>query len=407
MKCRSCKDDNLFKFLDLNYAPPSNAYLNVDDLNKPEVYYPLRILVCQRCYFVQTEDYAAADELFTKDYAYFSSTSSYWLEHCRKYVQLISKKLDLSSSSLVVEIASNDGYLLQHFKDKNIPCLGVEPTQSTADVSLNKGIDTIVDFFGQSLALDIASKYGKADLIIGNNVLAHVPNIIDFVKGATALLNKKGTINFEFPHLLNLINKNQFDTVYHEHFSYLSLIALVDIFDRCDLMLYDVEKLETHGGSLRIYGCHKGAFERTERLSEILNMEFKARLNSISGYRDVQSAAEKTKLDFIGFLIKASSDGKKVAAFGAAAKGNTLLNYCGVDASLLKFVSDTAQSKQGKYLPGSHIPIMSEDALKFERPDFVIVFPWNILPEIMQQIAYIKNWGGRFVVAVPGLTILD
>lgn len=402
MKCRFCNHEVTHEFLDLLNAPPSNSYLPLEQLNEPETFYPLKVLVCGHCFLVQVDEYKKSNELFNADYPYFSSMSSSWLEHAKNYVEMITHQQNLHQHSQVIEIASNDGYLLQFFKSKEIPCLGVEPTKSTADVARNKGIDVIEDFFGEGLAGHLP----KADLILGNNVLAHVPNINDFVKGLKVVLKQKGIITMEFPHLLNLIEKNQFDTIYHEHFSYLSLMTTMNIFKAHGLQIYDVEELSTHGGSLRIYATHiENTASITQRLTVVLKKEISAKLDTLEGYTEFQTKANTVKYDFLNFLLKAKRDNKKVIAYGAAAKGNTLLNYCGIKNDLIDFVVDKAPLKISKYLPGSHIPIVTEENIRELKPDFVIIFPWNIKEEIYNQLNYVTEWNGKFVVAIPKLEI--
>jgi len=403
MKCRFCSHEVHHVFIDLVNAPPSNAYLTFDQLDEPEVFYPLKVLVCEQCFLVQVDEYKKSDEIFDADYAYFSSMSSSWVEHARNYVEMITDKHKLNANSHVIEIASNDGYLLQFFKSKNIPCLGIEPTKSTADVARSKGITVIEDFFGQKLAGTLQ----KADVILGNNVLAHVPDINDFVKGLKVTLKHDGVITMEFPHLLNLIEKSQFDTVYHEHFSYLSLMTTMDVFKAHGLQVYDVEELVTHGGSLRIYATHiENAISIAPNINAVLQKEISANLNTLDGYEGFQKKANKIKYDFLNFLLDAKAQNKKVIGYGAAAKGNTLLNYCGIKNDLIDFVVDKAPLKVDKYLPGSHIPIVIEESIKKLKPDFVIIFPWNIKEEIIHQLDYIREWGGQFVVTIPSLEIL-
>lgn len=403
MKCRFCNTELKHEFIDLLNSPPSNSYLTAEQLNEPEVYYPLKIYVCDNCFLVQVDEYKKSDDIFNAEYAYFSSVSTSWLKHSKEYVEMISDRLYLSENSHVVEIASNDGYLLQYFVQKKIPCLGIEPTASTAKAAKEKGIDVVEDFFGVRLAGTLK----KADLILGNNVLAHVPDINDFVGGLKIALKPGGTVTMEFPHILNLIKYNQFDTIYHEHFSYLSLIAVERIFRENGLKIYDVEEIPTHGGSLRIYACHTDyQYDVTANVGNLIQKERTADLNSINGYSGLQKRAGRIKLNFISFLINAKNEGKKVAAYGAAAKGNTLLNFCGIKNDLIEFVVDGAPSKQGKFLPGSHIPIVLESELKMLKPDYIIIFPWNIKDEIMNQLQYVKNWNCRFVIAIPELTVI-
>jgi SAM-dependent methyltransferase len=390
-------------FVDLVNAPASNSFLSKEELDEPEIFYPLKIYVCSTCKLVQIDEYKKSDDIFDKDYAYFSSYSTSWLAHAKNYVEIISKKLSLDEKSFVTEIASNDGYLLQYFQELNIPNIGIEPTASTAKVAKEKGIDVIEDFFGSGLAKTLE----KSDLILGNNVLAHVPDINDFVKGLKLALKDNGTITMEFPHLLNLIEKSQFDTIYHEHFSYLSLSTTSTIFKAHGLQIYDVEELSTHGGSLRIYATHsENNAPISLHVSTVLEKETLANLDNLKGYFGFQQKANKVKYDFLNFLLQAKAQNKKVVGYGAAAKGNTLLNYCGIKNDLIDFVVDKAPLKVGKYLPSSHIPIVMEHKIKELKPDFIVIFPWNIKEEIIEQLSYIKKWDGKFVVAIPNLEIL-
>jgi SAM-dependent methyltransferase len=393
--------------LDLGSAPPSNAYLKADDLSKPELYYPLKLSVCTRCWLVQTEDYARADELFAPDYAYFSSTSSSWLEHAARYTRDIAQRLLLNRDSFVIEVASNDGYLLRNFVAAGIPCLGIEPTDGTADAAERLGIPVLREFFNEALGRRLAAEGQKADLIIGNNVYAHVPGINDFTKGLQAVLKPGGTITLEFPHLMRLIEHAQFDTVYHEHFSYLSLYTVVCIFAQAGLRVFDVEEWPTHGGSLRVYGCHcEDLRPEAGSVARILAEEERQGLRRLDTYRNFQQRVDQIKNGLLTFLIEQKYAGKKVAAYGAAAKGNTLLNYAGVKPDLLPFVCDAAPSKQGKFLPGSRIPILSPDALRRYKPEMILILPWNIANEVVQQHAYVREWGGKFVIAAPEMRIL-
>lgn len=406
MKCRHCHEPLQHVFLDLGFAPPSNAYLSAADLLAPELYFPLKLFVCHRCWLVQTEDYAQADELFRADYAYFSSISQSWLEHAARYVRMISARLALGKDSLVMEVAANDGYLLKNFVGAGIPCLGIEPTAGTADAAESLGIPILREFFGTRLALYLAAQGKRADLIIGNNVYAHVPDINDFTAGLKAALKDSGTITLEFPHLMRLLENTQFDTVYHEHFSYLSLYTVSRIFAEAGLRVWDVEELPTHGGSLRIYGCHaEDERNTTAAVANLLEEEDQAGLRDLETYRAFQPRADRVKDDLLAFLIAQKRAGKSVAAYGAAAKGNTLLNYAGIRPDLLPYVCDAAPSKQGKFLPGSHIPILPPAALKERRPDIVLILPWNIADEVKDQHGYIRDWGGEFAVAVPKLVV--
>lgn len=406
MNCRHCATPLQHTFLDLGFAPPSNAYLNEADLSKPEKYYPLKVKVCAHCWLVQTEDYAQADELFSADYAYFSSTSSGWLAHAASYSQAMTERLQLNGSSHVIEIASNDGYLLKNFVASGIPCLGIEPTASTAAAAEKLGIPILREFFGEALGQQLATNGQQADLIAGNNVYAHVPDINDFTRGLKAALKPSGTITLEFPHLMRLIEHTQFDTVYHEHFSYLSLYTVSRIFKAAGLRIWDVAQLPTHGGSLRIFGCHADDTRTsTPALATLLAEEARRGLQTLATYQNFQAKADKVKDDLLSFLIDQKRAGKKVAAYGAAAKGNTLLNYAGVKPDLLPFVCDAAQAKQGKYMPGSHIPILQPSALAANAPDYVLILPWNIAAEVKQQNAELTARGTQFVTAVPKLSI--
>ena len=407
MNCRHCETPLTHTFLDLGFAPPSNAYLTEADLTKPEKYYPLKIQFCDQCWLVQTEDYAEADELFAPDYAYFSSTSSGWLAHAARYADTMIRDLSLDQNSMVIEVASNDGYLLKNFVAAAIPCLGIEPTASTAEAAELLGIPVLRRFFGEKLGQQLAAEGKQADLIAGNNVYAHVPDINDFTLGLKAALKPGGTITLEFPHLMRLIEHTQFDTVYHEHFSYLSLYTVSRVFEKAGLRVWKVEELPTHGGSLRVFGCYATDARSTEdSVAALLQEEQKRGLQELDTYLSFQPKADKVKNDLLAFLIEQKRNGKKVAAYGAAAKGNTLLNYAGVKSDLLSFVCDAASAKQKKFIPGSHIPILSPTAIAEEKPDFVVILPWNIADEVMRQNAFIRQWGGKFVTAVPELSVL-
>jgi hypothetical protein len=408
MNCRHCAKPLVHTALDLGFAPPSNAYLTAEDLNKPEKYYPLRLKVCDECWLVQTEDYADAEDLFTSEYAYFSSTSKSWLEHAKAYCETITKKLGLEKQSFVIEVASNDGYLLRNFVAAGVPCLGIEPTASTASAAESIGIPVIREFFSEALGKRLAEHGQQADLIIGNNVYAHVPNINDFTRGLKAALKPGGTITLEFPHLLRMVLGCQFDTVYHEHFSYLSLYTVQRIFAAAGLRVCDVEELTTHGGSLRVYGCH-GDDPRTstEVVQKLIDDESENRLQSLEIFKKVQRSAERIKDDLLAFLIEQKRAGKKVVAYGAAAKGNTLLNFAGVKTDLLPVVFDAASSKQGKFMPGSHLPIKTPAMLSNAKADYVVILPWNIANEVRKQLTVNALSGEvKFVTAVPELNIL-
>lgn len=407
MNCRHCRAPLALTLIDLGTAPPSNAYLVESALHAPERWYPLRVLVCESCWLVQTEDFARADELFDADYAYFSGFSSTWLAHAERYVRDMVARFDLTARSRVVEVAANDGYLLQYVARLGIPCLGVEPTRSTAAAARAKGLEIVEDFFGTRLARALVERGVRADLTAANNVLAHVPDIGDFAAGFALLLAPAGVATFEFPHVARMIAENQFDTIYHEHFSYLSLTAVRAIFAANGLSVFDVEELPTHGGSLRVYAQRTDTGRRSleTAVDAISRQEVAAGLTRADGYRGFQARAERAKDDLLRFLLDAKRDGRRVAAYGAAAKGNTFLNYAGVRADLLPFVADRNPAKQGKFLPGNRIPIVDEARLRAARPDFVLVLPWNLCAEVMEQLAYVRDWGGRFVVAVPSLEL--
>lgn len=406
MNCRHCHSPLQHVFLDLGFAPPSNAYLRAEQLHQPEKYWPLKLYVCDQCWLVQTEDYNAADDLFSSDYAYFSSVSRSWLDHAARYCAMITERLQLNQNSMVVELAANDGYLLQSFVAAGIRCLGVEPTASTAAVAESKNIPVVREFFGENLARDLVAKGKSADLVIGNNVYAHVPDINDFTRGIAVLLKEEGVVTLEFPHLLRLLEKIQFDTVYHEHYSYLSLYTVQRIFSAAGLRVFDVEELPTHGGSLRIYGCLENApYDFGQRVGEVLEVEQKFGLQSLVPYQLFQRQADTLKNDLLVWLIEQKRLGKSVGAYGAAAKGNTLLNYAGVKPDLLPWVCDAAPSKQGQFMPGSHIPIFSHEYVRSARPDYLLIMPWNIGAEVKAQNSFIRDWGGRFVTAVPFLEI--
>jgi SAM-dependent methyltransferase len=408
MKCRHCGSELKLPLVDLGSAPPSNAYLTEQTLHMPEKWFPLRVLVCENCWLAQTEDFSQANELFDADYAYFSGFSSSWLKHSERYVADMVTRFNLTSDSHVVEVAANDGYLLQYVKARNIPCTGVEPTASTARAARAKGIKIVEDFFGVRLANEMAAQGGQADLIAANNVLAHVPNINDFVKGFAVLLKPHGVATFEFPHLLKLIAENQFDTIYHEHFSYLSLTAVNRIFSANGLSVFDVEEHHTHGGSLRVFAQRSDVRQeaRSLRVDELLQSESQAGMLGADYYNGFQAKTDHVKNEFLAFLLEARRQGNTVAAYGAAAKGNTLMNYVGIRPDLISFVVDRNPAKQGKTMPGSRIPIVDEPRIQQEKPDYIVILPWNLKAEVMLQLDYVKVWGGRFVTAVPELRIL-
>ena len=394
--CRHCGSPLHHEVIDLGHQPPSNAYLTTEQLALPEINFPLKVYLCSSCWLMQVPAHAAADELFTADYAYFSSTSKSWCEHAKAFASKAINRLKLDSDSFVVELASNDGYLLQYFQEKAIPCLGIEPTSSTAQASRQKGIQTIEEFFGTALA----DQLSKADLVVANNVLAHVPDINDFVQGISRLLKPDGQASIEFPHLLRLIQGNQFDTIYHEHYSYLSLHIVSRICREFSLQVIDVEELSTHGGSLRVWISKAGFIDPSPSVQAVLNAENSLELQSYEAYLGFQAKAEEAKLSLLSFLIESKRKSINVLGYGAAAKGNTLLNYCGVQPDLLPMVADQAKSKQGKFLPGSHIPIVSPEELKANQPDNIVLFPWNLINEISQLYP-----STPLVTAIPNLTI--
>ena len=406
MKCRHCDSQLDLSLVDLGSAPPSNAYLTEQALHAPEKWFPLRVLVCTGCWLAQTEDFSQAEELFSADYAYFSGFSTSWLAHCERFVGDMVQRFHLGPSSHVIEAAANDGYLLQFVKARDIPCTGIEPTASTAAAARSKGIPIIEDFFGTRLARKLG-KDMQADLTVANNVLAHVPDINDFVEGFSILLKPHGVSTFEFPHLLKLIVENQFDTIYHEHFSYLSLTTVNQVFSRNGLAIFDVEELQTHGGSLRVFAQKHdtGRNPRTSRLDELLEKEREAGMCGADFYHGFQGRIERVKNDLLAFLLTAKREGKTVAAYGAAAKGNTLMNYAGIRRDLISFVVDRNPAKQGKYMPGSRIPIVDEAHLRSERPDYIVILPWNLKDEVQRQLQYTRAWGAQLVVAVPALRV--
>ena len=407
MKCRHCDVTVTLPFVDLGSSPPSNAYLTPSQLHAPESYYPLRVLVCESCWLVQTEDFAGFDDMFSAEYAYFSSFSSTMLAHVKEYSQEMTARFGLNASSCVVEVASNDGYLLKNFKAAGIPCYGVEPTASTAKAAREIGIESIEEFFGKKLANRLVSEGRQADLTAANNVLAHVPDINDFVSGFTLLLKDQGVSTFEFPHLLNLVDKAQFDTIYHEHFSYLSLTAVNTIFKANGLSVFDVEEIATHGGSLRVFAqkTSTGKHALNPRVAAMLAREEALGMKTTAYYGKTQADAVKIKRDLLQFLLKAQEEGKTVAAYGAAAKGNTLLNYAGVRDDLVKFVIDLNPAKQNKFMPGSRIPMVGAHVLDTTAPDYMLILPWNLEAEIKAQLAAKQQVTWQYVIAVPVLQI--
>ena len=407
MTCRHCGSPLSLDLIDLGFAPPSNAYLTAKALREPEIYYPLRVLVCQECWLTQTEDFVGHDQLFTNDYAYFSSYSVTWVEHARLYVEAMIARFGLNAQSLVVEIAANDGYLLQHVSKRGIPNYGIEPTNSTAEVARSKGLHIVEEFFSRATARRMLREKGPTDLMIANNVLPHVPDINDFVAGFVIMLKATGVATFEFPHFYNLVRFNQFDTIYHEHYSYSSLSSVVTIFNSNGLEVFDVEEIKPHGGSLRVYAQRKDSrpYPISPRVQAVLNKEEKAGMKTVNFYKDFQAAAKKATLDLLLFLIECNRAGKTIVAYGAAAKGNTILNYAGVKPNLLPRVYDAAPSKAGKYLPGSHIPVLHASEFVKESPDYVLITPWNLVDEIISTYPHIHAAGGSWVTAIPSLKI--
>jgi SAM-dependent methyltransferase len=407
VKCRHCATDLNLPFLDLGSAPPSNAYLTEASSNAPEVWYPLRLLVCQHCWLVQTEDHAGREALFTDDYAYFSSFSSSWLAHAYAYVAAMQTRFALNADSRVVEVASNDGYLLQYVQAAGVPCYGIEPTASTAAAAKAKGLTVVERFFGVELAQELAAQGQQADLTAANNVLAHVPDINDFCAGFAVLLKPQGVATFEFPHLQQMVQQCQFDTAYHEHYSYLSLTAVQRIFAANGLQVFDVQELPTHGGSLRVFAqrADTGRQPIAPAVQQVLVAETAAGMQTADFYSQFGLQPMRIVRELLSFLVSAAHSGQSVAAYGAAAKGNTLLNFAGVRPHLLPYVVDKNPAKQGKFLPGSRIPILDESFLRAQQPRYVLILPWNLQAEVMEQLSYIREWGGRFVTAVPGLAI--
>ena len=405
-QCRSCGTTLEHTFVDLGMSPLANSYLKPEQLNRMEPFYPLHVYVCEKCLLVQLEQFSTPHEIFS-DYAYFSSFSDSWLAHAKAYVDMIADRFRLDRNSKVVEIASNDGYLLQNFVAQGIPVLGVEPAANVAEVAKKKGINTKVAFFGEKTALDLTAEGWNADLIIGNNVLAHVPDLNDFVKGLNVLLKPTGLITMEFPHLLQLMEQNQFDTIYHEHFSYFSFLAVEQVFARHGMKLFDVEELPTHGGSLRIYACHDQDASKPigTRARELKLREEAAGFSQLNHYLSFGPLVEATKRKLLSFLISARQEGKRVVGYGAPAKGNTLLNYCGVRTDLIDYTVDRSPHKQGHFLPGVHIPIYAPEQIRQTHPDYVLILPWNLREEVMQQMAFIRDWGGKFVVPIPEVKV--
>ena len=404
--CRFCKSELRHTFVDLGMSPLCESYLRQDQLNQMEPFYPLHVFVCAKCFLVQLDEYVTPDHIFT-EYAYFSSYSDSWLDHCRRYTEQMLDRFHLNGQSLVVELASNDGYLLQYFVQKNIPVLGIEPAANVAKVAEQKNVPTLVKFFGQQVAAELASQGRQADLLLGNNVLAQVPDLCDFVAGMKILLKPRGVLTLEFPSLLKLMEENQFDTIYHEHFSYFSLLTVEKILASYGLVLFDVEELPTHGGSLRIYGRHAEDASKpvSLRVLELRTREEAKGLTRIESYRSFAERVRNTKRQLLECLIRVKQEGKSIAGYGAPGKGNTLLNYCGVGTDFIDYTVDRNPYKQGQFTPGTHIPICHPERIFETRPDYVLILPWNLRTEIMEQMARIREWGGKFIVPIPAATI--
>lgn len=405
--CRNCQSPLSLELCDLGMQPPSNYNLKPEDLGKVEEFMPLRALVCESCWLVQLDFFEDASRLFSEDYAYFSSFSTSWLDHAKAYSEAMTDRFGLTSDSFVAEIASNDGYLLQYFKEKGMTVLGIEPSANVAKAAMdNHGVESIVEFFGTATAGQISADRGRADLMAANNVLAHVPDIRDFVGGIPHLLADEGVMTFEFPHLLSLIERNQFDTIYHEHFSYLSLVAVQSVLATAGMRVFDVEQIPTHGGSLRVFACHNGAAHQTApAVGAVLDLERNAGLMSPEVYRAYQAKVDQTKHAFLKFLIKAREEGKTVIGYGAPAKGNTFLNYAGVRKDLMLCVVDRSPQKQGRFLPGTHLAVHPTEEIERVKPDYVVFMPWNLRTELTEQLHYIRDWGGKMVVAIPELEV--
>jgi hypothetical protein len=408
-KCRFCQAQLEHTFVDLGMSPLCQDHIKPEELKRMEPFYPLHAYVCTNCFLVQLEEFVAPSTLFN-DYAYFSSYSDSWLQHAKRYSDQITTQFSINEKNLVAELASNDGYLLQYFVEKGIPVLGIEPASNVAEYAINKrGIRTESKFFGLGTAREMVEKYGKADLLIGNNVLAHVPDINDFVSGMKAFLDKEGLITMEFPHLLRLVERNQFDTIYHEHFSYLSFTTVEKIFQYHGLELFDVEELPTHGGSIRIYAKHleDSSKKVSFRVKELLKREAEAGMLSLAFYKDFEEKVRNTKRKILEFLINAKNQGKKIVGYGAPGKGNTLLNYCGIRTDFIDFTVDRNPHKQGNFLPGTLIPIYEPSKIKETKPDYVFILPWNLKEEIMDNMSFIQEWGGKFVVPIPEVKVYD
>lgn len=408
MSCRNCQAELKHVAVDLGLSPLCENVVLPTQLNEAELFHPLKVYVCDQCWLAQLHDHVGGEEIFDGKYAYASSISSSWLQHCKRYCQRMMEELKLDGQSLVVEVASNDGYVLRNFVEAKIPCLGIEPATKLANVAESLGVPVIREFFGKQLASKLREQNRLADLMIGNNVLAHVPDLHDFVAGFKLLLAPQGTITFEFPHLLRLLQGNQFDTIYQEHYCYFSVLTLVDVFAKHDLRIFKVEELNTHGGSLRLFVCHQEANAETcNSVQKVINDEIAGGLNRLDTYQGFAREVVDAKFDLLEFLINAKRAGKSVVGYGAPGKGNTLLNYCGIRQDLIEFTVDRNPLKQGSFLPGSRIPVLDPAAIDQRRPDYVLILPWNIKEEIINQLAHIRSWGAKFVVPIPRLTIVD
>ena len=406
--CRSCGAALAHTFADLGMSPISNAFLKADQLNRMEPFYPLHAYVCGECFLVQLEEFESPQQIFGDHYAYFSSYSDSWLDHARRYTEQMTARFGLGAKSQVIEIASNDGYLLQYFKQKGVPVLGIEPAKNVAEAAVAKGVPTLTKFFGVATATELVAKGTRADLLLGNNVLAHVPDLNDFVAGMKAILKPAGVLTMEFPHLQHLIEENQFDTIYHEHFSYFSFLAAQRVFTRHGLQLFDVQEIPTHGGSLRIYGRHAGqGGEQGDRVKDLVARERRLKFEDLETYRKFSGQVQETKRQLLEFLIAARRAGKRVVGYGAPAKGNTLLNYCGIRGDFIDFTVDRSPHKQNTFLPGTHIPVYAPERIDEVKPEYVLILPWNIRDEIVKQMAHIRTWGGKFVVPIPKVKVLD
>jgi SAM-dependent methyltransferase len=404
--CRFCNAGLQRTFVDLGMSPLCETYPSVAELNHGEVYYPLHVYVCEKCWLVQLEEYESAESIFS-DYPYFASYSESWLKHSEKYCNEMKKRFGLGKQSFVAEVASNDGYLLQYFVRLDIPVLGIEPAANVAKAAVEKGVPTLVRFFGTQVAKELAAEGRSADLVAGNNVLAQVPDLNDFVEGLKIMLKPEGVLTLEFPHLLRLIELNEFDTIYHEHFSYFSLISTIKIMEAHGLRVFDVEELKSHGGSLRVFACRTASRSHTlePNVQEIIADEINAKLDTIKGYESFARQVKETKLELVDFLLTAAKQGKKVSGYGAPGKSATLLHYCGIGKDLIEYTVDRSLYKQGRHLPGTRIPIYHPDRIRETKPDYVVILPWNLKDEIMQQLSYIREWGGRFVVPIPKVTV--